>query len=202
MDKKKKVPDNIAGGKVIKKPLGERIAETLFSGTIKDAKGFVLEDVVKPTLRRLLYDSCTGALDKLINGKDAGSYTGYGKNWQSGYTIFGGGTNYASMSSKTKASQVLTTNSRTPANIVYAHEDGAKYVLDRLRDELNRYPEGVTVSAYYDIAREVLDDGAELNKAMNYTDEYFGWVDLSGARIHRVTGGATIILPPTIQLKK
>lgn len=197
----KKKPES-GGGQIIKKPLSEKFAETFFGGTIKDAKAYTVHEIIVPALKNLVYESFTGALDRLLNG-NAGGHGYYGRRnnqpWNGGVTIFTPGTNYKNYGTTTKASQVsgYGHNSRTPAVIAFDRRADAEEVLTRLRHELASYS-SVSIETYYDIASEYVQ-GAD--KLMSFTDNYFGWTDLSSARTKPYQGGRTIIVfPPTEQV--
>lgn len=197
-----KLPKGIGGGSVKKKPVGERLAETFLGGSLKDAKSYVVREVIVPKIKELVYESITGSIDKLINGGNSPKKS----NYSSCYSIYTPGTSYTSYSSSTpKISQVFGSgSSRNPAVITLRHKAGADYVLTRMIEELQRYPEGVTVSTYYEACREVLEsDGtkSDISKVMSYTDEYYGWTDLGAARVRPHEGGYVVQLPPTIQLR-
>lgn len=201
-DKKKKLPSTGGGGQVIKKPLGEKIAETLFSGTVKDAKSFALHEIIVPGIKNLIYEGFSGMLDRLFNGDSSGYYGGRRTRepWNSGVTIFTPGTSYTNYgTNKTKASLVAggVTSSRTPVTIAFNRKADADEVLARLRNAVHEYS-SVTVEAYYDIASEYVQG---VDKVMSFTDNYYGWTDLSGARTKPYQGGRYIIvLPPTVGL--
>lgn len=197
-----KLPDGIiGGGSVKKKPIGERLAETFLGGSIKDAKSYVVREVIVPKIKELVYESITGSIDKLINGGSGGKKSSY-----SSYTVYPTTyTSYNNYNNTPKLSQVFGSgSSRAPAVITLAHKTDADYVLSRMVEYLQHYPEGVTVSTYYEACREVLEAGgvkSDISKVMSYTDEYYGWTDLSGARVRPHEGGYIVQLPPTIQLR-
>lgn len=196
----KKKPAASGGGQIIKKPLSEKFAETFFGGTVKDTKAYVVHDIVVPAIKNLVYESFTGALDRLLNGNSGGGYYGrrYSQPWNSGsgVTIFTPGASYTNYgASKTKASSIgVSPSSRNPAIIAFDRRVDADEVLARLRNELHTYS-SVSVETYYDIASEYVQ-GAD--KLSTFTDNYYGWTDLSTARTKPYQGGRTVIVfPPT-----
>lgn len=203
MGEKKKKTASAGGGQIIKKPLGEKFAETFFGGTVKDAKAYTFHEIIVPAIKDLVYQSFTGALDRLLNGSGGSGYGYYGgrktQTWGSGVTIFTPGASYTNYgSNKTKASAALgTSGSRTPTTIAFDRKGDADEVLARLRSELHTYS-SVSVETYYDIASEYVQG---VDKLITFTDNYYGWTDLSGARTKPYQGGRTIIVfPPTTSL--
>lgn len=200
MADKKKKPTPSGGGQIIKKPLSEKFAETFFGGTVKDAKAYTIHEIIVPAIKDLVYQSFTGALDRLLNGNSGYGYYGnrHSQPWNSGVTIFTPGTSYTNYGGKTKASSVASpSSSRTPAIIAFDRKVDADEVLGRLRNELHTYS-SVSVETYYDIASEYVSG---VDKLITFTDNYYGWTDLSTARTKPYQGGRTIIVfPPTVGL--
>ena len=197
----KKVPakPETGGGKIITKPLSERFSETFFGGTVKEAKSYALHNYIIPGIKDLVYESITGALDRLIHGDSAGYY-GYKSNkapWNSGVTIYtpGSYTNYGT--GGTKASNIMGSesgSSRTPNLIAFDRKADAEECLQRMRDYISQY-QSCTVERYYDLANDYVKGAAKL---ISFTDSYYGWTNLSVARVRPYQGGRHIIqLPPT-----
>lgn len=203
-DKKPKV--NGKNVKIIKKPLGERFAETFFGGTVKDAKAYTLHEIIVPAIKNLVYESFTGALDRLLNGGNGRTgYSNYSRITSGGVSIFTPQTvSYNSVSAmNTKQKPAIGGySSRNPETIVFydvsdangktlRSRDRAAGVLAQMQNQIMS-ASYVTVSDYYDFA-EVTAGG--------FTDDYYGWRDLSMARIMPKDGGHVIILPPTEQVR-
>lgn len=201
-DNKKSKTSN--GVKVIKKPLGEKIADVFLGGTIKDAKHYALNNVIAPRVRETVFEAFTGFLDKLINGDNVRtSYTSFNKS-TNGVSVFttNGVTSYNAISSGKAKPQISGYSSRNPETLVFydtKDDDGrilrgidrAAYVLAELQKQIMTATYA-TVSDYYDIAQVT---------AGHFTDANFGWRDLSMARIAPRDGGYIIILPPAEQVK-
>lgn len=200
-DKKKPTANGI---KVVKKSIGERLAETFFGGTIKDAKSFVIHERIVPAIKEMIFESFTGGLDQLLNGNNA--HTGY-KNYNKvagGVSIYTppAVTSYSAISSGKAKPQIGGYSSRNPETLVFydvkdenGHtirgRDRASHVLGELQKQIMTAGYA-TVSDYYDFAEVT---------AGHFTDNNFGWTDLSTARIMPRDGGYVIALPPADQVK-
>lgn len=195
----------VSGSKVLKKPLGERFCETFFGGTVKDAKTFTVHEIIVPKIKDLIYDAFTGSLDRLLNG-GGNTYRGYyGQRYSSNITMYTPGTGYSSIYNPTKASAQAKVNqvavagyssSQRPDVILYQDtpdmraKDKAALVLESMRAQIATAG-FATVSDYKDFS----------DVSAAFTDEYYGWYDLSQARIKPERGGYIIVLPPTEQVR-
>lgn len=197
MDNKKMPPVQTGGGKIIKKPLHDRIAETLFGGTVKESASYATQTYVIPGIRDLIFESLTGALDRLIHGDSAGGYRGDKSQWapwNSGVSIYTPGTSFTSYSSTTKASTVVMPNSsREPQMIVLNRKGDAEELLRRMVDWIANY-QSVSVERYYDLANDFVPGTSKL---ITLTDAYYGWTNLNMARVRPYQGGYYIMFPPT-----
>lgn len=195
--KRPPVKTDSGGGKIIKKPLHDRIAQALFGGTVKESASYATQTYVIPGIRDLIFETLTGALDRLIHGDSAGGYRG-GKSqwapWNSGVSIYTPGTSYTSYSSTTKASTVVMPNSsREPQMIVLNRKGDAEELLRRMVDWIANY-QSVSVERYYDLANDFVPGTSKL---ITLTDAYYGWTNLNMARVRPYQGGYYIMFPPT-----
>lgn len=182
------------GVKVVKKPLGERFAETFFGGTVKDTKSFTLHEIIVPAIKNLVYESFTGALDRLLNGGNGRvGYPGYNKIVSGGVSIFTPNTtSYNSMyNGKAKPQVSGYSSSRNPEILVFPNRQSAEAVLNALRAQILEYGMATVADMY---------DFADASGKGSFTDAYYGWTDLSGARVKAERGGHVLVLPPTQQI--
>lgn len=204
-ERDKKAPIVKKGGaKLIKKPLYERFSETFFGGSIHDAKSYAIREYIIPGIKNIVRDSITGALDRLLYGDS--STTIVGKNGIKFLTP--GGSNsivpYGSISSgKVIGGGIRTSQSSMRPDIIVYHDTvdettgqrisakaNAEMVLNNMKNQIltGNY---VTVADYKDFSQV----------SSQFTDSYYGWYDLSQARIRSEHGGYIIVLPPTVQVK-
>lgn len=147
---------------------------------------YVWNDILVPAFKRAISDAVSSGLDILLFGatdrnrnRGATGYTNYTK----AYTGSGYSQNQYSYSSTTRSS------ARQPATPQFSSREEAEDVLERMEDILETYGE-VTVADLYELS------GLEAK----YTDNQYGWRNLSTARIVMTRKGWIIELPRTIAL--
>ena len=101
-------------------------------------------------------------------------------------------TSYSSMySNKNKPAVGGYSSSRNPDMLIFPNRQSADAVLNALRSQILEY--GVaSVSDMYDFA--------DSSSRSSFTDTYYGWTDLSAARVKPERGGYVLVLPPTQQI--
>lgn len=175
-----------------KRGLGRQFRETFFKGTAKDVRGYLIEDVIVPTIRDTLHEAIQGSFERMIYGGRAGRS---GRS-SSSHNV-PGQFNYNSISTPTRATQnapqrAVSRGSRARhefAELIIDNRQDAEEVLDRLFDVLSQYGE-VSVAQLY----------ALVDVRPEHTDMKWGWrVDqggLKGAKAVRLRqGGFLLDLP-------
>jgi hypothetical protein len=174
-----------------KRGLGHRFRTTFFSGSARDALGYVAEDVVVPAIRDLFYDAMQNGIDRLIYGdRTSGNRPRSRSSLMShppGHVNYGG----IMGSGQTKASQsprMLSRRARARHNIdelIIPTRQEAEEVIDRLFDVLSRYGQ-VSVADLYELT----------GVRSEHTDMKWGWQSLRGAKAVRLRqGGFLLDLP-------
>lgn len=168
------------GTKIRKKSTLTKMANAFLPGDVDDVKRYVLRDVLIPTIRRTISD----VVDMLLgvnttprSSSPAGTRVSY--------------RSYYDARNDRRESTALRTRS-TPYSyddVVFDRYDDAAEVLLRMRELVSRF-DAVSVADLFDMT----------GHAGNYTDNKYGWTDLSDARIERVSDGYIIRLPRPIVL--
>ena len=168
------------GTKLRKKSTFTKMANAFLPGDVDDVKRYVLRDVLIPTIRRTISD----VVDMLLgvnttprSSSPAGTRVSY--------------RSYYDARNDRRESTALRTRS-TPYSyddVVFDRYDDAAEVLLRMRELVSRF-DAVSVADLFDMT----------GHAGNYTDNKYGWTDLSDARIERVSDGYIIRLPRPIVL--
>lgn len=168
------------GTKIRKKSTLTKMANAFLPGDVDDVKRYVLRDVLIPTIRRTISD----VVDMLLgvnttprNSSPAGTRVSY--------------RSYYDARNDRRESTALRPRS-TPYSyddVVFDRYDDAAEVLLRMRELVSRF-DAVSVADLFDMT----------GHAGNYTDNKYGWTDLSDARIERVSDGYIIRLPRPIVL--
>jgi len=166
-----------------KRSLGKRFGDTFLSEDRGDVGEYLIFDVLIPAAKDTLTDLVGRGLEMLLYGEARGSY----KRSSGGRRI--GHTDYSKYSQTERKRPQTTSRARKTLDfddIVFDSRADAERVLDYLLGRLEDY-EVVTVADFYDAA-EITGD---------YTDNKWGWYDLSDAYVRRVrSGGGFIILLP------
>lgn len=168
------------GTKIRKKSTLTKMANEFLPGDVDDVKRYVLRDVLIPTIKRTISD----VVDMLLgvnttprSSSPAGTRVSY--------------RSYYDARNDRRESTALRPRS-TPYSyddVVFDRYDDAAEVLLRMRELVSRF-DAVSVADLFDMTGNV----------GNYTDNKYGWTDLSDARIERVSDGYIIRLPRPIVL--
>ena len=171
-----------------KKPWYKRAADTFMAEDANSIGSFIVRDIVVPTIRDTIYDIITGGLSMAMYG----STKARSKNRPSG-TLGGSYVSYGSYSSSnpTKAQQPARNTDRINVDdLIFGMADEAHQVIDAMCDRLERYGT-VTVQDLYDL----------IGVSAPRTAMYWGWTDLSEARVRKIREGWLIELPRSQPLK-
>ena len=186
-------PKPVINGKVrvANKSLWRKIGETFAAGNLKDAKNYVISDVIVPSILDMIYDGITRGASKLIYGDNAPKRD---KNRR-----FGSGINYNSYSRSDNDSIItIKRKKESPVSDIYDYNElelesnaDAKDLLDSMYEFLEEH-DVISVGDMYAMARY---EGGD------YTDHNWGWDDLRGSAIVRGDHGWILKLPRVKNLK-
>jgi hypothetical protein len=188
--------EKVVIGKVVtrKQPLGRRVTSLLIGAEAKSSWMAVVQDVVVPAAKDMLTDAISQGVERLVYGEAKsrprrGPILGGG--FQSGYTSynrFGGSTNTpVGRASGREEARPISRRARASHDfdeIILTTRTEAEAVLEQLYELLSRY-EQVSVSDLYDL----------VGVSGEWTDEKYGWTNLSGSNITRVREGYLLNLP-------
>ena len=193
---KKITPVAGVGGQVTRKKrsLGRRFKDAFFGGTTEGVGTYVIFEVALPAMKDMIVDAGGEALHRAVYGESRPSYA---RSRARGLGSSGlGHIAYDTISTRARETRQDRTpmSRRARANfqfdeIILPQRHIADEVLDRMFMLLEKY-QAVTVADLY----ELLDISAQ------HTDDKWGWVDLFGSRVTRVSGGYMIELPQPISL--
>lgn len=170
-----------------KKPWYKRAADTFMAEDANSIGSFIVRDIVVPTIRDTIYDIITGGLSMAMYGSTkarsknrpqgaaGGSYISYGS---------------YSTGSQQKAQPMRQADRINVDDLIFGMADEAHQVIDALCDRLERYGT-VTVQDLYDL----------IGISAPRTAMYWGWTDLSEARVRKIRDGWLIELPRPQALK-
>jgi len=174
--------EKIVAGTIIrqKKSLGKRISENLrVVGT------YVVFEIVIPAMKDTFADSMSQGVEKMLYGQPRStSRRGPAISSRQGYVSY----NRYAPGNLGRAEETRAQNRRRANhnfdNIILATRTEGEEVIERLFDLISRY-DYATVKDFYTMV------GADTS----YTDEKWGWTDIRGAGVTRVTNGYLLELP-------
>lgn len=169
--------------------IGTRLRQTFVGEDARETGSYLFFDVVIPAIKSMLYDTITHGADRVLFG---------------GRDVIRSGVAQATNRTRTNYSEISTQNAHRrnggePGGrqlsrnarathqfdeIVLETRGDAEMVLDTMQDLISRF-HWVTVPEFY----ELVDVTAQ------FTDEKWGWSNLSAAVIRPVRGGYVISLP-------
>lgn len=191
----KKVQKIISGEAVRrKKSTASRFKEMFFGDDTKSVVEYVFADVLIPAARDMVVDAFTQGLERMVFGEARssnrrtghrpvnGAYTSYNNRYSS------------SQSSSNRRDEPRTMSRRARGShdfdeIILPTRSEATGTIDRMYELLDKH-NAVSVSDLYELV------GIE----GSYVDEKWGWTDLRGADVHRVSNGYLLKLPRTVEI--
>ena len=184
--------EKVVEGKVIrrKKPLGKRFAETFFSGDARSAGSYALFEIVLPAIKDTIADVTSQGIERMLWGETrstsrrTGSRPGYGNGSFISYNRFSSDPRERNRREESRFPSRRSRASHNFDEIILATRVEAEEVIDRLFDLVNKYEEASVADLY-----ELLGiDG-------DYTDDKWGWTDIRGAGVTRISNGYLLDLP-------
>lgn len=187
--------EKVTTGEVIsrKKPLGKRMKELLVGGDANSVGRYVFFEVLLPAAKDTIADVVTQGVERMIFGeaRSTSRRTGSRPGGSSGYTSYN---RYYSTppwdqkgARREEPRREISRRARSSHDfdeIILATRAEANEVLDRLFDLVSRYDQA-TVSDLYEL----------VGLSGNFVDEKWGWTDLRGSGVTRVTDGYLLDLP-------
>ena len=160
----------------MRKSIGRRFVDTFFGDgeDIKDVKTYVVYDVLVPAIKDTIVEGINSAVSMLFfgevrrnrssGGHGGGSRVNYG-------SYFNGGSSKRETMPSYKKSNV----SSGFDNLMKDNRGEAEEIVTQMEEILDQYGQ-VTVADYYDLFGESTD----------FTNNKYGWTDLSDVKIRRV----------------
>lgn len=179
----------IVTGKVVskKKSFGSKFKEVFFGEEVGNVKGYILQDVLIPTIKDTISDIIIGSVEMALFGERRFRS---GKSKNNSYVSYSN-YSYNRNSSKKSSENISSRNLQYGVNDIILESRGeAEDVLGNMIDIIKDY--GVVSVA--DLYEMVDIPGA-------FTDNDWGWFDLSRADVRKVREGYLLVLPRVKCLK-
>ena len=178
--------EKVVSGKVKTKKKSEikKFTDIFISEDIENVKSYILLDVFIPAVKKAISDIFTNGIDMLLYGDSGRSRrkppvdrVSYNQRYDRAYDRRDYGSN-------------RTRSGYSYDEIILDNRGEAEAVLDGMFDVLDTYGM-VRVADFYDL----------VGVTGNYTDNNYGWTNLSNARIERARDGFIIKLPRALPIK-
>jgi len=178
-----------------KKPLGRRFLETFVAGDPKQVLHYVVFDILIPAAKDMAADAFSQGIEKWLFGeaRSASRRTGARPSGNSGYISYNRFSQSSSspFSSRREDDRVrISRGAHNFDDLIVATRAEAETVIERLFDIIAKY-EQVTVADLYEI----------VGVAGTPVDHNWGWTDLLGSGVTRISGGYLLDLPRPEALK-
>lgn len=161
----------------MRKSIGRRFVDTFFGDgeDIKDVKTYVIYDVLVPAIKDTIVEGVNSAVSMLFFGEVRRNRSA-NRGGNSGRVNYGSYFNGGSNSKReTMPSYKRSNVSSGFDNLMKDNRGDAEEILVQMEEILEQYGQ-VTVADYYDLFGESTD----------FTNNKYGWTDLSDVRIKRV----------------
>lgn len=184
-EEEKKVIAKVVTGQVArrKKPLSARIREVFVGGDTKSVGSYILFDVIVPATKDVIADAVSQGVERLIFGEARSSSRRTGArpgrpNAHVSYNRYSSPTPWDGNRREEPRISRRARASHDFDEIILATRGEAEEVIDRLFDLVSRYQQA-TVSDLYEL----------VGITSNFADEKWGWTDIRGAGVTRVSNG-------------
>lgn len=177
----------VVTGRVIKrrKSLGNAITQMLFGNDARSVAAYVLNDVLVPAAKNTIQEMVSGGIEMLLFGENRGSgrHNNYSRRDRD-RTYISYGKYFTDRDQEILRARTRHLTPNKYDDIVLETRAEAEEVLSNLVDLMENY----------DVAR--VSDFCELvGIDSDFSDEKYGWTNLSRATVSRVRDGYAIILP-------
>lgn len=182
-EKQKKEIKKVVSGNVArkKKTLVQKAAGNFFSADLSEVAGYVIDDVLLPAFKKLVWEGISNGAEMLIFGEVRS------KKSKSGFNNYG---KYFREASSSRSRDRRSRSRGEVDDIEFDDRWEAQDVLDSALDYLEQYDE-ITVADIYEMAGEDYD----------HIDTQYGWDNLKGARVVRSRDVYILKLPRPYKLE-
>jgi hypothetical protein len=178
-----------------KKPLGRRILNIFIGGDSRSVVNYVLMDVLVPQAKEMLAEATSQGIERMIYGEARPGHRRSGPTRMAGgptqynrYAVRGN--NPLGRAGADDRRGMAEPRSQDVDDLLFATRPEAELTLERMYDMLRDY-ESVSVA----------DLNSLVGRSSSYTDQKWGWTNLSGCRIFRDRNqGYVLELPRTIAI--
>lgn len=174
-----------------KTPLGKRLKNLFFGGDAKGVVRYVVGDVLIPAAKKMFVDSVEQGANRMVYGNSAPSRSPIFGQPRFSYNrpVDRGGSMRSSTMLPGQPPQYSRQSRQEIGELILGSREDAEIVLERMRDIIDKF-EVASVSDLNSLA----------GMPSNYTDNSWGWSNLSRVEIHQIRDGYLLRLPPVEQI--
>ncbi len=182
----KRVEKVVQGPVKTKKKSGvSKFAEVFISEDVTNVKSYVVTDILIPAIKNTILDIITDSANMIFGGS-----TRRKSNMPASRVSYGSFFNDARNATR-RIDDRISKPRYTYDQYSFDHRNDAMEVLSTLREALDMYGQ-VTVADFYDA----------IGVTGEFTDNNYGWIDLSSADILRTREGYIIKFPRALPIEK
>lgn len=188
--------EKVVTGNVVrrKKPLGRRILDMLFSGDSSSVVGYLAKEVLVPALQNLVTDFVTQGVERAVFG-EVRTQRRTGTPYRPGSHISYNNpatvrTSYNTPPTPPARRPISQPSSVDIGEIIFEEKINAQVVAEKLFEIVEEYN-----------MASVANLNELVGQTSQYTDNKYGWTDLSSMEIKRVREGWLLVLPEPIDLR-
>lgn len=178
IEKKSIKPLNVST-RIKKESFLQKVGNTFFSSTGDSVLHYIFVDVLLPAAKDTLTDVVTKGIELLLYGESRDYRRSRGRG-----TVISYGNMYREQRAKPRQQPLLAPGRRSKTRLVTFEDQGeAGEVLEFLMDLIDKYGQA-SVADFYEVSG--------LTEYSDFTDNSYGWSNLSGTRIVRTRDGYEI----------
>lgn len=167
-----------------KKSFGTKFAETFVSDDASDVKGYILSEVIVPSVKSLISEMVTSGIEMILYGETRG-HRRYSTNSKTSYSSY-----YHNVSSTRERGPGDTPRATLRGiynfdEVILDNREDADAILDTMLETLEEYKR-VSVADLYDLA----------DLESTWADQKYGWKNLDTANVVRLPGEGWLIKLP------
>lgn len=177
----------VNGAKKVKKRGWRKFVNSFFAADFETVKKTAWKEVIAPGIRDLVFETGSNALSMFLFGDTAG--VGRGRSRGTHYESIYNSRSNVGRAAATRNSKPTSSNKRRSIPGPYSYEEvccetraDAKDLIDNMRDIVETYGY-ISVMDLYDLAEMDTE----------FTDQNYGWDDVSGASIYKAAPDEYII---------
>jgi hypothetical protein len=169
-----------------KKSLGRRIADNFTGDDAHTVGQYIMFDILLPAAKAMIVDAISQGAERFLLGGTSRSRSSAIGRTMGGYTQYSNRiTSIPKAIGSDPRTRAVVDEEKFDINQIIVTERGqAELILDSMRAQIENY-EFASVTDLKDL----------LNMTSEFTDEKWGWSDLTGARTRAIGGGYLLVMP-------